>query len=479
METHFPTHKTRIVATIGPASQSAERMRGLLRAGLNVARINLSHGRLDEHAGVIARLREVAAEGGHRLAIMADLPGPKIRIGDLEQEPVMLESGAEFSLTTEPTLSNEQRVWVDFAPLPGAVKPGDPLFINDGLIHLKVLNVVGPEVRCKVVVGGELRSRKGLNLPGADLGSSCFTERDRECVRFAAEQQLDAISQSFVSTAEDLQEVRSFTAELGYEPFLIAKIERLGALDHIDRILKECDGIMVARGDLGVEIPIERIAVVQKHLIEKARKAGKPVITATQMLESMVSSRRPTRAEATDVANAILDGTDAVMLSAESAVGAFPVESVQMLAAIAGATEPERDDCRISQNLKKLNRRSGLTPVDLIALNIRDTLKRSDSSIVLAPTGSGRTARNITRFRLPVWTVAFSASEKTCQQLQFSYGVMPVCVEEDLEEWDSFGRSWLRSRGLDKGIAVLAQGPRNNNLSNGYRFELLDLGCCD
>jgi len=479
MQPQFSRHKTKIVATIGPASQSEQVIAQLIEAGLNIARINLSHGNLDDHRVVVARLRKVAAEMDRRLAIMADLPGPKMRIGDLDEGPLELQAGEPFTLTIEPVKSNRQCVHVDFPELPTVAKTGDELFINDGLIYLKVTEVRGPEVRCEVIVGGELSSRKGLNLPGAELGTSCFTARDRECMRFAAEERLDAVSQSFVNTAEDLQEVRAFAAELDYRPFLIAKIERLGALDHIDRILKEADGIMVARGDLGVEIPIERIAVVQKSLIEKARKLGKPVITATQMLESMASSRRPTRAEATDVANAILDGSDCVMLSAESAVGRYPVESVAMLAAIADATEPARDDCRLTQNLKKLNRSSGLSPLDLIALNIQATIKRSETAAVLAPTISGSTARNITRFRLPTWTIAFSPHHATCQQLQFSYGVHPVCVEQDLDEWDHYGRTWLRRHGMDKGIAILAQGPRNEGQSHGYRFELLDLSCCE
>lgn len=474
----FPERKTRIVATIGPASWSEAAIARLLDAGMDVARINLSHGELDDHREVVARLRRVADQRGRRLAIMADMPGPKIRIGVMEQEPVELVHGEPYTLSIEPGPTDGRRAWVDFPPLPKAVKPGGEVFLNDGLIQLRVDRVAGPEVHCTVLVGGELRSRKGLNLPGASLGDGAFTERDRECLRFAAALDLDAVSQSFVDTAEDLQQVRGLATELNYSPFLIAKIERLGALDHIDRILAEADGIMVARGDLGVEIPIQKIAVVQKRLVEKARRLGKPVIIATQMLESMVDNRRPTRAEATDVANAILDGADCVMLSAESAAGNYPVESVAMLASIAAATEPERDDCSLREQLKQLNRHSGLGPVDLISLNINDTLKRSDCNLVLAPTFGGSTARNITRFRLPVWVVAFSPNRRTCQELQFSYGVLPVPVEEDRDEWSAFGRSWARDQGLLQGIAILTQG-RAPNRPGGIRFELLDLGCCE
>jgi len=474
----FPDHKTRIVATIGPASWSEPVIKELLMAGMDVARINLSHGKLDEHREVVACLREVAARVGRRLAIMADMPGPKIRIGELDREPVDLLAGDPFILSIEPGPSNELRAWVDFPPLPTAVRPGCDLFINDGLIQLRVDEVVGPEVHCTVIVGGELRSRKGLNLPGADLGDSAFTEHDRDCLRFAAEERLDAVSQSFVNNAEDLHQVRAMADELGYRPFLIAKIERLGALDHIDRILAAADGLMVARGDLGVEIPIERIAVVQKMLVAKARLVGKPVIIATQMLESMVSNRRPTRAEATDVANAILDGCDCVMLSGESAAGQYPREAVAMLAAIARATEPERDDCRLQASLGQLDRSSGLGPVDLIALNIHDTLRRSDADIVLAPTVSGATARSISRFRLPVWIVGFSCEQATCQNLQFSYGVLPVAVDEDLDEWLEFVCRWTQGQGLDKGVGILVEGRQTTGHSGSHRFELVELGDC-
>jgi pyruvate kinase len=232
------------------------------------------------------------------------------------------------------------------------VKSGDRLFLNDGLIELEAVKVEGNDVQCKVLVGGELRSRKGLNLPGIDLGISAFTDRDRECLKFAMEQGIDAVSQSFVETEADIMAVRDAAAGMGYHPFIIAKIERAGALDHMDAILQAADGIMVARGDLGVEIPIQQIAVVQKHLMYQANLLGKPVITATQMLESMTDHRRPTRAEATDVANAVLDGTDCVMLSGESAMGKYPVEAVDMLAKIAAAIEPHRPRYPLEEALK-------------------------------------------------------------------------------------------------------------------------------
>ena len=339
MNAAFPAHKTKIVATIGPASESPEMLQRLIRAGLNVARLNFSHGDFSKHAEVVARIREAERATGRRVAIMADLPGPKMRLGKIAPEPIQLVPGDRFTLTNEDIVGDARRVSMSFEPLPRVVKPGNRLFLNDGLVQLVVERVAGNDVECTVAVGGELRSRKGLNLPGIDLGISAFTEHDRACLEFALGAGVDAVSQSFVERAADIEAVRAAAAKIGRVPFVIAKIERSDALAHYDEILAVADGIMVARGDLGVEVPIEEIAHTQKQLIAKANLAGKPVITATQMLESMISSRLPTRAEATDVANAILDGTDCVMLSGESAMGKFPEEAVTMLAKIAAFTE--------------------------------------------------------------------------------------------------------------------------------------------
>jgi pyruvate kinase len=314
----------------------------MLHAGMDIARLNFSHGDFSWHNRVIDRLRSAARSAGKPLTIMADLPGPKIRIGQLAEEPIELKRGDLFTLMTKEIIGDRQSVFVSFPRLSAVVKSGDALFLNDGIIHLEVVRVEGTDVTCSVVVGGELRSRKGLNLPGINLGVCAFTAHDNDCLKLALKNGVDAISQSFIETAADVDVVRKAASDLGYRPFIIAKIERAGALDNIDDILEAADGIMIARGDLGVETPIERIAVVQKQLIYKANQHGKPVITATQMLESMVEHYRPTRAEATDVANAILDGTDCVMLSEESALGKYPVEAVDMLSRIAAATEPYR-----------------------------------------------------------------------------------------------------------------------------------------
>ena len=307
---------------------------------MDIARLNFSHGDFAWQRTAISNLRQAARLASKHVTIMADLPGPKLRIGQVANEPIELGRGAPFTLTTDEIAGDNRRVSVNFPRLLTAVKPGDCVFINDGNIQLEVVKVAGNDVECRVLVGGELRSRKGLNLPGIDLGISAFTDKDRDCLKFAMENGVDAISQSFIETAADVDAVRQAAAELGHHPFIIAKIERAGALAHIAEILKSTDGIMIARGDLGVETPIERMAVVQKQLICQANQFGKPVITATQLLESMVDHNRPTRAEATDVANAILDGSDGVMLSEESATGKFPVEAVKMLVKIAAATEP-------------------------------------------------------------------------------------------------------------------------------------------
>ncbi len=265
----LPANKTKIVCTIGPASDSLETMESLLRAGMNIARLNFSHGDFTTHEQVIARLREASKRTGLRLAIMADLPGPKMRIGELAEEPVELQIGDRLILTTDDIIGDRQRVSVSLKELPRIVKPEDKLFLNDGLISLKVEAVTQNEVRCEVRAGGEMLSRKGLNLPGIDLGFSAFTARDRECLEFALNQGVDAVSQSFVSHAGDIEALLAAAETFGRRPFVIAKIERHEAIQHIDAILQVADGLMVARGDLGVEIPISRMAVVQKQLMHR------------------------------------------------------------------------------------------------------------------------------------------------------------------------------------------------------------------
>ncbi|MFO7692063.1 MAG: pyruvate kinase [Vicinamibacterales bacterium] len=471
----LPSHKTRIVATIGPASDSPEMLERLIRAGMDIARLNFSHGTFDEHAARIARIRAAQRAAGRRVAIMADLPGPKMRIGTIEPEPIELRPGDVFTLTSEDAPGTAARVSVSFARLPRVVKPGDRLFLNDGLVQLVVERVEGDDVRCRVAVGGELRSRKGLNLPGIDLGISAFTEHDRACLAVALEHGVDAVSQSFVDGAADIRAVRDAATELGGRPFIIAKIERAGALTHYDAILAAADGVMVARGDLGVEVPIEQMAVTQKSLIARANLAGKPVITATQMLESMVASRIPTRAEATDVANAILDGTDAVMLSGESAMGRFPEEAVVMLAKIAEATEPHRAAASINRLHEFYRTHRPATAAEAIATVVESAIGTVPCDAIIVPTRSGSTARMIARFKPPVWTVAVSADAAVCQGLAFSYGVQAVVLTSEPEDWRDFAAAWARGHGLDARNAMLVAGPSGKHPGANYRIEFMRL----
>jgi pyruvate kinase len=471
----FPANKTKIVCTIGPASDSPKVLEQMIHAGMNIVRLNFSHGDFASHAETIQKVRAASRATGRRIAIMADLPGPKIRVGEFQKEPIELEPDNHFMLTTEDIIGNETRVSVSFPGLPKAVKPQDNLFLNDGLVEIEVIKVEGNDVHCKVLVGGHLRSRKGLNLPGIDLGIGAFTDRDHECLKFAMEHGVDAVSQSFVETDADIKAVRKAAKDLGHDPFIIAKIERIRARNHIDDILDAADGIMIARGDLGVEIPIEKMAIAQKMLMHKANLAGKPVITATQMLDSMIHSRRPSRAEATDVANAILDGTDCVMLSGESATGEYPVDATAMLAKIAAAIEPHRNINPIKGKLVSRRENDDVHLEDLIALSVETTLERITPPTVIVPTRSGTTARSITRFRLPVWITAFSRYEKTCQDLMFSYGVLPICGPEHPDDWKQWTRGWLQTVGEVGNLVVLTEGPSKKHPYRNNRMEILDL----
>ncbi len=471
----LPPNKTKLVCTIGPASNSQPVLEQMIKAGMDVARINFSHGDFSSHGKTIETIKNAALSTGHRVAIMADLPGPKIRIGKLASEPIELNQGDELILTNQEVLGDAKRVSVSFPELPDVVKPGDAIFLNDGYIQLEVTRTAQTEVYCRVLVGGELRSRKGINLPGIRLGISAFTDHDSECLKFAMEQGVDVISQSFVESAEDIHSVREAAVGMGYDPFIVAKIERARALENIDAILAATDGIMIARGDLGVEIPIERIAPVQKDIMKKANLLGRPVITATQMLESMTTNRRPTRAESTDVANAILDGTDCVMLSGESAMGRYPVESVTMLAKIASAIEPLLKQTSVRQHLKDPISGQSFRLPGLIALSVAAVVDRMAPAAIFVPTQSGATARSLARFRFPVWIVAISSHESTCQRLQFSYGVEQEHETDHPEDWKAYARNWLKRTGLTGNLVIVVEGPSTRRPEGNHRMEIIDL----
>jgi pyruvate kinase len=449
----------------------------LIRAGLNIARLNFSHGDFTGHADRIARIRAAQAATGRRVVIMADLPGPKMRVGTIAPEPIHLAEGSRFTLTSDDIVGTAERVSMSFPSLPAVVKPGDRLFLNDGLIQVVVEQVEGTNVHCIVAVGGELRSRKGLNLPGIDLGIAAFTDHDRACLAFALEHGVDAVSQSFVETAADIDAVREAAHALGRRPFVIAKIERSDALAKFDEIVAAADGIMVARGDLGVEVPIEQMAILQKQLIARAHRAGKPVITATQMLESMTNSRLPTRAEATDVANAILDGTDAVMLSGESAMGKFPEEAVLMLGKIAAYTEQHRGARRTTGGPDGgQTRTKPTTAAEAMASMVEHALDTVPCAGVFVPTRTGTTCRMIARLGSSSWIVALCPDDAVCQGLAFSFGVHPVHHETDPASWRDFARAWLREHRLPGAIALLAAGPSARNPDADHRLEFLHVG---
>jgi pyruvate kinase len=324
-------------------------------------------------------------------------------------------------------------------------------------------------------VGGQLRSRKGLNLPGISLGISAFTERDHECLKFALRQGVDAVSQSFVEGPEDLDAVRKAADDLGHAPFLIAKIERSRALQRLDEILDAADGVMIARGDLGVEVPIERIALVQKEIIHRANQRAKPVIVATQMLESMTTYRLPTRAEATDVSNAILDGTDCVMLSGESATGSFPVEAVAMLGRIAATVETARHRTTVQQMYSGVNLNGKIRPMHLILVGIEASLEYLKPAAVFTHTEGGTSARRLASFHLPVWTVAITSNGKTARDLLLSSGIIPVLEPKTPASWNACVKDWARRHQLDGDFAILTERPSVAEPEGNHRMEIVNL----
>jgi pyruvate kinase len=467
--------KTKIVATIGPATQSSSMLKQLIANGMDVARLNFSHGDLETHRRVVADVRAAGAALGRRVAILGDLPGPKMRIGRLAIEPIALEPGQPFTIEAGDFVGDASRVAMLFDGLPDAVRPGDAIYINDGYIQLDVREVVGRQVRCRVVVGGELRSRKGVNFPGIDLGINAFTARDREFLRFAADQKLDAVSQSFVQCGEDLDAVRRAAAAIDYHPFIIAKVERSRAVDNLDDILEHADGIMVARGDLGVEIPFERIAVVQKEIIRRASLRSRPVITATQMLESMITNRRPTRAEVTDVANAIIDGTDCVMLSGETSVGSFPVEAVAAMCSIARYTEQHADSTSLISDLEALRAADKLPHDDQIALSVYRAAEALAPDIILGVTTSGNSVRRLARFDLTTWIVAITCREATAQALVFSRGVHPVQAPESTGHWSRYAADWLEANEVHAPLALLTESTDTRRPRDTAHIEIIHL----
>ncbi|MFI7406669.1 pyruvate kinase [Streptomyces sp. NPDC049541] len=412
--------RSKIVCTLGPAVDSHEMLVSMIEAGMNVARFNFSHGTHAEHQGRYDRVRAASKETGRAIGVLADLQGPKIRLETFAEGPVELERGDEFVITTEDVPGDKSICGTTYKGLPGDVSRGDQILINDGNVELKVLDVEGPRVRTIVIEGGVVSDHKGINLPGAAVNVPALSEKDVEDLRFALRMGADLVALSFVRDAKDVADVHKVMDEEGRRVPVIAKVEKPQAVENMEDVVMAFDGVMVARGDLAVEYPLEKVPMVQKRLIELCRRNAKPVIVATQMMESMITNSRPTRAEASDVANAILDGADAVMLSAESSVGAYPVETVKTMSKIVAAAEQEL----LSKGLQPLvpgkKPRTQGGSVARAACEIADFLGGRG---LVAFTQSGDTARRLSRYRAQQPIIAFTTDENTRNQLTLSWGV--------------------------------------------------------
>ena len=419
--------KTKIVCTIGPSSESEDVLRDLCLSGMNVARLNFSHGTHEEHQKRIDRIKKVREELGLPIAIMLDTKGPEFRIGTFEKGEVYLKEGDRFTFTTEEIIGNDSIVSVSYKDLAKELVPGDQILLNNALLEFAVLSTDGVRIETEVLSGGKLSNRKSMSFPGKHMKMEYLSEQDKSDIAFGVANDVDFIACSFVSVKQDLVDVHDFLKSLGKDDTveLIAKIENQSGYDNIDEICTECDGIMVARGDMGVEVPFERLPAMQKDLISRCRMIGKRVITATEMLESMIHNPRPTRAETSDVANAVYDGTSAVMLSGETAAGAYPVLAVRAMAKIAEAAENSIDykkrfyqyDFEIQNDMDAVSHATCTMAMDV------------NAKVIVACTMSGRIAKMVSRFRCPVDIIGLSTNEKTWRSLALSWAVTPKMNE--------------------------------------------------
>jgi len=440
--------RTKIVATLGPATDSGENIGRLIAAGVDVFRLNFSHGDRESHAATISRIREAATAAGREIGILQDLGGPKIRLGVLPEGGIVVQPGTTVQLdgSAEPAAG---ALPVNYPYLAEDVGPGDPILLADGTVELRVEEVSGTLVRCSVITGGRLSSHKGVNLPGSRLRVPAFTDKDRLDLEVGLANGVDFVALSFVRSEKDVEPVIEILDSVTPRPLLIAKIEKPQAVEHLEAILRRVDGLMVARGDLGVELPVEQVPLIQKRIIREAVQAGKPVITATQMLGSMVSSPRPTRAEASDVANAVLDGTDAVMLSEETAIGDYPVEAVQTLDRIARTVEPSVDhEAFLTRPSAGPHRRTDEAIGHAACWLARDVEARA----IVASTVSGTTARLVSRFRPAVPIFALTPHAWVERQLHLSWGVVPVHVErfDSTDAMFELAAGWAVAGGLTR-----------------------------
>lgn len=412
--------KTKIVCTIGPASADLETLRRMAEAGMNVVRINTSHSDIDDVRRYVDAIRETEVKTSRRIGVMLDLQGPRLRVGSIQGSSTELVAGQDFTITTEQKRGDSERVSVSYSGLPEDLESGDFIYIDDGLIKMKVKRVEGPEIHCEVLEGGTLLQGKGMNFPGVRLGLPSFTDRDGRYLEAGLKAGIDWISQSFVREADDVRLLRDAVEELGYETPIMVKVEKREAVENIGSIMKLAQGVMVARGDLGVEMETEEVPLVQKRLIRDSLKAAKPVVTATQMLETMVENPRPTRAEASDVANAIWDGTDALMLSAETAIGAYPVRAVETMVRIAARAEREIDYGTLLEERGRWEHRSAADAIGYSACKMAADM---GARAIVTITRSGYTAALIARYRPAAEILAVSPDEMIIDRMSLVWGV--------------------------------------------------------
>lgn len=462
--------KTRIIATIGPSSESPDVLARLQKAGLDVGRLNFSHGSHGEHAKRIAAIRATEKKTKQSIAILADLAGPKIRTGDLATPTVTLVPGKRLVLTTKNIEGTAERMSVNYPGLPKDLSPGSQVLINDGKQRLHVDKISGTEITCTVEVGGTIRARRGLNLPGTKLSLSAFTEKDLADVRFCVPHGVDAFALSFVQSAEDIHTLRNHLTKLRSKALIMAKIETESAIENLDAIIDAADAVMVARGDLAVEVGAERVPFLQKTIVKKARAKGKIVVVATQMLESMISAPVPTRAEVSDVANAILEGADAVMLSAESAVGEFPEEAVAMLSKIADETELHVDHKKRTRRAYSYGEARTISIVDAITRYAAKTAMDISARVIVTLTETGATARMVGRYRTQQPLVVVSRHEHTLRQASFLFGAhaLSMPLQKDMDAVMKFLRRALVKEGyVKKGDRIVLVSGLNIGTSGG------------
>ena len=458
----LPQRRTKIVATLGPATQQPTQIRALIEAGVNVFRVNMSHGSHADHAAAIANIREQAAALGTFTGILVDLCGPKIRTGRFGQSPLRLTEGALVTVTTREVVGDATLIPSQYAGLATDVVPGDRILLNDGAAELVVLEVAGTEVLCRVVEGGPIGDRKGINLPGVKVSAPSLTDKDREDARFALAQQADFIALSFVRTAEDVRSLLALIDDSPWRPSVIAKIEKPEALENLEEILDTADGIMVARGDLGVELPPEQVPIAQTQLVRAARLHDKPVIVATQMLESMITAARPTRAEVSDVSGAVASGADAVMLSAETAIGEYAVDAVETMHRIARQTESYQFHARSPGIRLPLEATHGhATHGNAVASATALLVAQTQARAVVVFTRFGVTAAALCAARPPAPVVVVSDSPSVCRRMSLLWGALPV-LDGGIsgEEAHQTARRIAREAGLAEAgqVLLLVQG---------------------